>query len=131
MKPPGGRTPASIRSRLSEALEPQPYGSWADRAWRKVPQQIEPRTSTVRLRTAASLTSIALIPGLGPPDMGLRADRSAAVGVRSITSDHLQIRHHYYDRRRYEPNRAVHRLDYAASSKSWAAFVCGTIIASP
>src|SRR5262249_36010261 len=58
-------------------------------------------------------------------------DRSAAVGVRSITSDQLQTPHHRErDRHRYKPRRAVHRPSYATSSdrKSWVAFVGRTVI---
>jgi hypothetical protein len=108
---------------------------------RNVPRQIEPLTSTARLRTARRQPDLdsadpeAWTSRQGPARLhGVPVDRPAAVGLRSITSDRLQIRHHRdRDRHRCKPRRAVHRLSYAASSdrKSWVAFVCGTLIASP
>ena len=106
-KPPGGRTPAAIRSRLpgsSGTTAAWIMGGSRLARWRNVPRQIEPLTSTVRLRTAADLTSIALTRGLdlqrGACALARSSGRSA-VGVRSITSDRLQIRHHRdHDRHR-------------------------------
>src|SRR5215831_12874146 len=121
MKPPGEGTSASIRSRL-------PGSSGTTAAWimggsrlarrRNVLRQIEPLTSTVRLRTARrhpdldSADPEAWTSRRKPARLHwVPVDRPAAVGVRSITSDLLQIRHHRdRDRHRYKPRRAVHWL---------------------